>query len=146
MISFILHWFFDETRFCQPTPILNKFVYFTKAFRRNALRAVPFSVFVHSVVFLMVFRRNVMSVFDHDSDLRHGPIRPLPNGFSTKRGPCNPPPDVLLFDASSSVFPRDFVRTHSCGHTSEQSKNGVTFRLFSHWFFDEMKRFLMGFR
>ena len=81
MISFILHWFFDETRFCQPTPILNKFVYFTKAFRRNALRAVPFSVFVHSVVFLMVFRRNVMSVFDHDSDLRHGLIRPLPNGF-----------------------------------------------------------------
>ena len=114
------HWFFDETRFCQPTMILNKFVYFVKGSRRNGLRTVPFSVSVDFVVFLTVFRRNVTSFFDHDSDLRHGPIRPLPNGFSTKRGPCNPPPDVSLFDASSFVFPRDFVRTHPCGHTSGQ--------------------------
>ena len=135
--------FFDETRFCQLTLILNNFVYFAKGFRRNTLRTVPFSVSVDFVVFLTVFRRNVTSFFDHDSDLRHGPIRPLPNGFSTKRGPCNPPPDVILSDASSSVFPKDFVRTHSYGHTSEQSKNGITFRLFFHWFFDEMKSILM---
>ena len=122
MISHVSHWFLDKTRFCQPIPILNIFVYFTKGYRRNALRAVPFSVFVHFVVVLMLFRRNVTSVLDHDSDLWYGPIRPLPNSFSTRCGPCNPPPDVILFDASSFVFPKDFVPTHTCGHTSEQSK------------------------